>query len=55
MRRLSRERIDLSQIKIHNESNKLPSHEDRMKAHCRRIQKEYFDFREIDGRFKRQT
>ena len=55
MRRLSRERIDLSQIQIHNESNKLPGHEDRIKAHCERVQREYFDLREVDGRFKRPT
>ena len=55
MRRLSQERIDLSQIQIHNESNKLPGHEARMIAHCERIQREYFDFRGKDGRLKRPT
>ena len=43
MRKLSQERIDLSNITIHNESNKLPGHEDRIKEHCERIQREYFN------------
>ena len=51
MRRLSQERIDLSQIQIHNESSKLPGHEKRIAAHCKRVQSEYFDLRAKDGRF----
>ena len=49
--RLRDERIDLSNITVHNESNKLPGHEERMKAHCDRVQREYHDFRGKDGRF----
>lgn len=37
------EREDSSGITIHNESNKLPGHEERMDAHCARIKGDYFD------------
>lgn len=53
MRKLGRERIDLSQIKIHNESNKLPGHEQRMKAHCKRVKREYLNARGNDGRYQK--
>lgn len=31
-----------SGVRIHNESNKLPGHKERMQAHCDRVQREYF-------------
>lgn len=37
------ERIDQKGVRITNESNKLPGHQERMEAHCERVQREYFD------------
>lgn len=42
MKKLQTERLDVSLVHIHNESNRLPGHEERMKDHCRRVQSEYF-------------
>ena len=53
MRRLSRERIDVAPFTLKPMSHNIPGHEARMVSHCERIQREYLDFREIDGRFKR--
>lgn len=49
--RTQRDRIDQAGMNIHNESSKLPGHEERMKAHCKRVQQEYLDFRGKDGRY----
>ena len=54
MKRL-RERIDVAPFTVKPMSHNIPGHEARMVEHCKRIQREYLDFREIDGRFKRQT
>lgn len=37
--------------RIHNESSKLPGHEERMKAHCERVGREYLSKHGPDGRF----
>lgn len=37
-------------IEIHNESNKLPGHEERMKEHEKRVQKERMKMRIIEWR-----
>ena len=48
------ERIDVvSSLK--EMSNNIPGHKARMKVHCERVQREYLDLRDINGRFKRQT
>lgn len=39
-RRQKTERIDIRGVRIHNESNKLPGHADRMEALCERIKEE---------------
>lgn len=45
--RTQNERIDQSPAffgaQVHNESNNLSGHEERMKAHCKRVKEEYFD------------
>ena len=51
MRRLSRERIDVAPFTVKPMSHNIPGHEDRMKAHCERVQHEYHDFRGKYGRF----
>ena len=53
--RLQTERIDVAPFTLKPMSNNIPGHEDRMKAHCERIQREYLDLRGKDGRLKRQA
>lgn len=48
------ERENKSNVEIHNESSKLPGHENRMKAHCERVQREYLSKHGKDGRFVKQ-
>ena len=47
------ERIDANRT-LDTHGHNVPGHEDRMKAHCERIQKEYHDLRSKDGRFYKQ-
>ena len=53
--RLQTERIDVAPFAVRPMSNNIPGHEARMVALCERVQREYHDVREKDGRFKRQT
>ena len=41
--RLLEERIDTGPRPIRSMSSNIPGHEERMKAHCVRVQKKYFD------------
>ena len=50
--RLREERIDLKGS-IRPMSYNIPGHEDRLKAHCERVQREYFDLRGKNDRFKK--
>ncbi len=55
MRTRNTERIDTCPFTVKEMSNNILGHEDRMKAHCERVQSEYLDLRGKDGRIKRQT
>ena len=51
--RLQTERIDVAPFTVKPMSHNVPGYAQRMKAHRRRVQKEYLDFREIgNGRSK---
>ncbi|MCK5016939.1 MAG: hypothetical protein KAS32_07685 [Candidatus Peribacteraceae bacterium] len=41
--RLQTERIDVVPFTVKPMSHNIPGHEDRMKVHCERVQREYFD------------
>ncbi len=51
IKRLKIERIDGAPFTVKPMSHNIPGHEDRMVSHCKRIQREYLDFRGKDGRF----
>lgn len=46
MRKLSRERIDTAPFTVRPMSSNIPGYEERIKEHCKRIQRAYHDFRE---------
>ena len=41
--RTQTEREDLKGRQIHNESSKLPGHEERMQEHTKKVKREYFE------------
>ena len=53
VKRLKAERIDVAPFTVKPMSHNLPGHEGRMKANCERVQREYLDLRDKNGRFKK--
>ena len=51
--KLQTERIDVAPFAVRPMSYNIPGHEARMVALCERVQREYFDVRGKDGRFKK--
>ena len=47
MRTRKTERIDVAPFAVKPMSHNIPGHEDRMVSHCKRVQREYLDLREI--------
>ena len=53
--RLQTERIDVAPFAVRPMSNNIPGHEARIVEHYERVQREYHDLRDKNGRYKRPT